>query len=1079
MKKFSLSLLICCLVVFGIAGVKAAYDEVTFDIVYLNSLRFFNSNGAHYTEVVGNQSINSNPKLTLPTTNGTTITAKTGAVTNGHVALWNSNGDLIDGGTPGGTGTVTSVSVVTANGVSGSVANPTSTPAITLTLGNITPTSVAATNNITTSAGSMTANGNITSQTGNLVAGTANSSTGKIVLNNATGINSTSLQAGASAPSLNYILPTASPSGTQFLVSSTPSGSDVQLSWSSTIGGYQGINNYEMMRDFNASGSAVTTTGTINATTTTLTVASASTYSQNQGILIAGAGAAGADYIGTITNVTGTTITVSPAASTSVVAALVQHDDTVAFRNAVVAMQAAGNKNVLVKQGTYFWNAPLDPACNALVCLPQVTRISGSPYSIGFIGEAPGYPMGSGVVPTNGAIISSNRFNGTVSNFSAQISAKTYAGTSVVVDTTFNYVQVIIENITFRNPANPTLTAIGMHNAEGLILRNVTVDNSEALTFTSAGGFSDLTQPTNANSVAIQSPGINNIGLISFENVWVQGYKIAYQPSDNTIFKNVYAIQNGICMQPVDGVAVIKGAFGFFECTTIIDATAGLSFGSTLAMDGQIEALSTTGGKWYDTPDGQVINDPSNLLSGTVTAQQGGTSAQCAGAKTGGIKLKYLTPFNDCYDFTGTSTRFTITQTGTTEPSIAGQLLLKNDSGDFLSIGTFGSAYSIAADRRNAIVSGSRTLFLASGSAFAVDFQVGANDVASFVGSNTLTFNTDSTSAPAYSIGRSGNRLNFSGGTSGYQFFASGGATVNAALDNSAFFRTISTGGFCFSSSSSDATASLDTCAARNAAGIIAATTGSGTTGNGAFDGLIYYGGGTTSSFPLMKRSAATFAFRLGDDSADAGITASTGSFSGVLTVSNGTSAAPSLVFTRQSNVGFYSNATNDIRISYGGSTHNIAFIQAGSTSTVYTDTLALDFVNGDAVLARFGAGIMDIQSAPLSPCSTPSNCRDLTLRHSLANGTAPTIASGFGTGSTIAGRDEAMRITLGTTPGTGGVVTFGTAYTNAPVCSAVDETTLTVTLTTTPTTTNVTVTSVAGVILASDKIGIICRSYL
>ena len=44
---------------------------------------------------------------------------------------------------------VTSVSVVTANGVSGSVANPTTTPAITLSLGAITPTSVAATGTVT------------------------------------------------------------------------------------------------------------------------------------------------------------------------------------------------------------------------------------------------------------------------------------------------------------------------------------------------------------------------------------------------------------------------------------------------------------------------------------------------------------------------------------------------------------------------------------------------------------------------------------------------------------------------------------------------------------------------------------------------------------------------------------------------------------------------------------------------------------------------------------------------------------------------------------------------------------------
>jgi len=43
----------------------------------------------------------------------------------------------------GGSGTVTDVSVVTANGVSGSVADSTTTPAITLTLGDITPSSVS------------------------------------------------------------------------------------------------------------------------------------------------------------------------------------------------------------------------------------------------------------------------------------------------------------------------------------------------------------------------------------------------------------------------------------------------------------------------------------------------------------------------------------------------------------------------------------------------------------------------------------------------------------------------------------------------------------------------------------------------------------------------------------------------------------------------------------------------------------------------------------------------------------------------------------------------------------------------
>jgi hypothetical protein len=57
-----------------------------------------------------------------------------------------------------GTGTVTSVSVVTANGISGSVATDTTTPAITLTLGAITPTTVNG-NTLTTGTGTITITG--------------------------------------------------------------------------------------------------------------------------------------------------------------------------------------------------------------------------------------------------------------------------------------------------------------------------------------------------------------------------------------------------------------------------------------------------------------------------------------------------------------------------------------------------------------------------------------------------------------------------------------------------------------------------------------------------------------------------------------------------------------------------------------------------------------------------------------------------------------------------------------------------------------------------------------------------------
>jgi len=79
--------------------------------------------------------------------------------------------DLVSVLGPTGAGSVSEVSIVTANGVSGSVADPTTTPAITLALGAITPASVAAIGTVTGSNLSGTNTGDQTNITGN--AGTA------------------------------------------------------------------------------------------------------------------------------------------------------------------------------------------------------------------------------------------------------------------------------------------------------------------------------------------------------------------------------------------------------------------------------------------------------------------------------------------------------------------------------------------------------------------------------------------------------------------------------------------------------------------------------------------------------------------------------------------------------------------------------------------------------------------------------------------------------------------------------------------------------------------------------------------
>jgi len=92
------------------------------------------------------------------TTSGTLTLGGTLALTNGGTGATSAAAALTSLGAypaanPSGftnnSGTVTTASVTTANGVSGTVANPTSTPAITIVLGAITPASVAATGTVT------------------------------------------------------------------------------------------------------------------------------------------------------------------------------------------------------------------------------------------------------------------------------------------------------------------------------------------------------------------------------------------------------------------------------------------------------------------------------------------------------------------------------------------------------------------------------------------------------------------------------------------------------------------------------------------------------------------------------------------------------------------------------------------------------------------------------------------------------------------------------------------------------------------------------------------------------------------
>ena len=114
--------------------------------------------------------------------------------------------------------------------------------------------------------------------------------------------------------------------------------------------------------------------------------------------------------------------------------------------------------------------------------------------------------------------------------------------------------------------------------------------------------------------------------------------------------------------------------------------------------------------------------------------------------------------------------------------------------------------------------------------------------------------------------------------------------------------------------------------------------------------------------------------------------------------------------------------------------------LQLGSTMQLQFGTGSGSAV--DTGLQRDSAGVLGITQSTQG--TTLANYRDLKLRHSVASGTAPTIAAGGGgTASAIAGADQSGTVLVGTSVGTGSVVlTFGTAFPYGMFnCDATDQT--------------------------------------
>jgi hypothetical protein len=169
--------------------------------------------------------------------------------------------------------------------------------------------------------------------------------------------------------------------------------------------------------------------------------------------------------------------------------------------------------------------------------------------------------------------------------------------------------------------------------------------------------------------------------------------------------------------------------------------------------------------------------------------------------------------------------------------------------------------------------------------------------------------------------------------------------------------------------------------------------------------------------------------------------------------------------------------------------------IASGKTATISktltltgTDSTTMTFPTTSATIARTDAAntFTGVQTMTSPVLTTPAIgaatgaslvlTANATANHLLTGGTAPTVTGGSSTCGTtaaaIAGKDGGGKVTVGSVGGTACVVTFGTAYGNAPACSVVSATAVDVHAASTTTTLTVAGTFGAGEVFMYNCIG-------
>jgi hypothetical protein len=207
-------------------------------------------------------------------------------------------------------------------------------------------------------------------------------------------------------------------------------------------------------------------------------------------------------------------------------------DDTAEIQAAIDAAATAGGGVVYFRKGVYVVGGALQDTSrsNSQLRLPEVDYVAGEQITIHLLGEVPPPTVfsviGATPLPDEHVVI-----KGTL-NTAAGTSPSLLGGWGPNTTLDFTNILARIENIAFRLPENPQLTALNLSMVAAVELENVVCDVSDYQ-------IQGLTEPTTAASYGIMLPGLNNGALTHLGTVNVAGYYNGIQVGEHTVGENV------------------------------------------------------------------------------------------------------------------------------------------------------------------------------------------------------------------------------------------------------------------------------------------------------------------------------------------------------------------------------------------------------------------------------------------------------------------------------------------------------------------------------------------------------------